>query len=90
MLTAVVDDDVASVTRGLGADHALNGNNLANQRVLLLGNVDLNVGLIPVRGGLKETEVLARGRQGRSRWASGGNTVVRNLRQGGSHPQAHL
>ncbi len=86
----MIDDDVASVAGGLGADHALNGNNLADQGVLLLGNVDLNVGLIPVRGGLKETEVLARSRQSRSGRASGGNTVVRNLRQGGSHPQTHL
>jgi hypothetical protein len=89
-LTAVIDNDVACVARGLGADHALNGNNLANEGVLLLGNVDLHVGLIPIRGGLKETEVLARSRQGRSRRASGGNTVIRNLRQRGSHPQAHL
>ena len=86
----MVNNDVASVTRGLGADHALNGNDLADQGVLLLSNVDLNVALIPIGGGLQETEVLASSRQNRSRRASGGDTVIWNLRQSGCHPQAHL
>jgi hypothetical protein len=41
LLTLVVDHDVAGLARGLGADHALDADNLSDARILLLGDVDL-------------------------------------------------
>ena len=46
--TVVIDHDVAGLARGVGADHARAGNDLADEGVLLLGDVDLNLGLVPV------------------------------------------
>jgi hypothetical protein len=46
--TSVVDDDVAGLARGVGADHAGAGDDLADEGVLLLGDVDLDLGLVPV------------------------------------------
>ena len=44
----MVDDDVAGLAGGGGADHARAGDDLADQGVLLLGDVHLNLGLVPV------------------------------------------
>jgi hypothetical protein len=48
--TCVVNDDVAGLSGSLGANHAGARDDLADQGVLLLGNVHLNIGLIPVAG----------------------------------------
>jgi hypothetical protein len=48
--TCVVNDDVAGFSGSLGANHAGARDDLADQGVLLLGNVHLNIGLIPVAG----------------------------------------
>ena len=86
----MINDDVASLARRLRADHALNGNNLSDERVLLLRDVDLHVGLVPVRSRLKERQVLARCREGRARGSFGGHAVIRDLGQRSSHPQTHF
>mmetsp|Transcript_774 Transcript_774/g.1825 ORF Transcript_774/g.1825 Transcript_774/m.1825 type:complete len:343 (-) Transcript_774:65-1093(-) len=53
-VTLVVDDDVASLTGGLGADDALGRDNLSGERRLVLVGVDLNSRVVIVRGVLKE------------------------------------
>ena len=46
--TLVVDHDVAGLAGGVGADHAGAGDDLADEGVLLLGDVNLHLGLVPV------------------------------------------
>jgi len=46
----VINDDVAGLSGSLGANHAGARDDLADQGILLLGNVHLNIGLIPVAG----------------------------------------
>jgi hypothetical protein len=53
-VTIVVDDDVASLTGGLGADNTLSRDNLSSERGFVLVNIDRNSGLIKVRLSLKE------------------------------------
>ena len=48
ILTLVVDDDVAGLAGGVGADHARDRHDLADERVLGLGDVDSHAGLVPV------------------------------------------
>ena len=47
-ITSVVDDDVAGLSGGAGADHAGARDDLADQGVLLLGDVHFNLRLVPV------------------------------------------
>ena len=44
----MVDDDVAGLAGGVGADHARDRHDLADERVLGLGDVDSHAGLVPV------------------------------------------
>ena len=44
----MIDDDVAGLSGSGGANHAGAGDNLANEGVLLLGDVHLDLGLVPV------------------------------------------
>ena len=53
-VSVVVDDNVASLTGGLGSDNALGGDNLSGERGLVLVDVDRDSGLVPVRLGFKE------------------------------------
>jgi len=53
-VTTVIDDDVASLTGGLGANDALGGDNLSGEGGLVLVNIDRDGGLVIVRLGLKE------------------------------------
>ena len=48
ILTLVVDDDVAGLAGGVGADHARDRHDLADERVLGLGDVHGHAGLVPV------------------------------------------
>ena len=61
----MVDDDVACLAGGVGADHALARHDLADERVLGLGHVHRDAGLVPIRLGLEEVEVT-RAREGRA------------------------
>jgi hypothetical protein len=53
-VTVVVDNDVASLTRGLGSDNTLGGDDLASEGRLVLVHIDRDSGLIIVRFGLKK------------------------------------
>eukprot|EP00961_Rhodomonas_salina_P149508 2012721-Rhodomonas_salina.2 len=79
--TVVIDDDVAGLSGGVGADHALDRHDLADVRVLLLGDVDRHTGLVPVRLGLEEVEVAVSG-NGRARGAGHRSAVIRHLGHG--------
>ena len=88
--TAVINDDVADLAGALGANHALDGQDLADEGVLLLGHVHLHIRLVPIGDGLEEVEILALGRQSGARAKlGGGDAGVRNLGQR-NHPQVHL
>ena len=50
----MVNDDVASLTSGLGSNNALGGNDLSSEGGLVLPDIDRDSGLVPVRGSLKE------------------------------------
>ena len=66
-VTLVVDDDVASLTGGLGADDALGGDDLSGEGRLVLVRVDLHVRVVIVRGVLKEVLLQVQGGSGRER-----------------------
>lgn len=51
---AVRDDDVARLTRRIGADDTLYGHNLPDVGVLVLVDIEGDVGLVEVRVSLKE------------------------------------
>ena len=53
-VTIVINDDVASLTSGLGSDNALGRNNLSGERGLVLEGVHGNSRLIKVRFSFKE------------------------------------
>mmetsp|Transcript_14041 Transcript_14041/g.20423 ORF Transcript_14041/g.20423 Transcript_14041/m.20423 type:complete len:349 (-) Transcript_14041:121-1167(-) len=53
-VTVVIDDDVASLSGGLGSNNTLGGNNLSGERGLVLVNIYRNSGLIKVRLCLEE------------------------------------
>jgi hypothetical protein len=53
-VTTMVDDDVVSLTSGLGSNNLLGGDNLSGERGLVLVHVDRNSGLIIVGFSLKE------------------------------------
>ena len=50
----MVDDDVASLTGGLGSDNSLGRDNLSSEGSLVLVNIDRNGGLVKIRLGFKE------------------------------------
>lgn len=50
----MVNNDVASLTSGLGSDNTLSGDNLSSEGSLVLVNIDRNSRLIIIRLGLKE------------------------------------
>jgi len=53
-VTVVIDDDVASLSGGLGSNNTLGGNNLSGERGLVLVNIYRNRGLIKERLCLEE------------------------------------
>jgi hypothetical protein len=53
-VTFVVNDDMASLTSGLGSDNTLAGDDLSGERSLVLVLVDRNSRLVEVWLGLKE------------------------------------
>ena len=53
-VSIVVNDDVASLTSGLGSDNALGRDNLSSERSLVLVHIDRDSGLIIVRLGFQE------------------------------------
>jgi hypothetical protein len=53
-ISIVIDDDVASLTGGLGSNDALGGDDLSGEGCLVFVGVDLEVGDIVVGGELKE------------------------------------
>jgi hypothetical protein len=54
----VVDDNVASLTSGLWPDNSLGGDDLSDERLLVLVHVDWNVSLIPVWASLQKVLFL--------------------------------
>ncbi len=50
----MVDDDVTSLTSGLGSDDTLGGDNLSSERCLVLVHINRNRRLIPIRLGFKK------------------------------------
>ena len=46
--TIMVDDDVGGLSGGVGANHAGDRHDLADEGVLLLRNVYHNIGLVPI------------------------------------------
>lgn len=77
----MVHDDVAGLSGGGGADHALGRDDLADEGVLRLGNVRCDAALVPVGLGLEEIEVTIT-REGGTRDASHRSAVIRHLGDG--------
>ena len=67
-VTIMVDDNVASLTSGLGSDNSLSGDNLSGERSLVLVSVDRNSGLVIVRLGFKEVLLCRSGSTVKGKW----------------------
>ena len=82
-LAKVVDDDVARLARGLRADDALRGDDLAGVGRLVLVRVDRHARLVGVRRRLEEVLVAAGGgrRRGEGRPVEGASTGQRDGRR---------
>mmetsp|Transcript_18598 Transcript_18598/g.34436 ORF Transcript_18598/g.34436 Transcript_18598/m.34436 type:complete len:354 (-) Transcript_18598:9-1070(-) len=85
-VTVMVNDDVARLTGGLGADNALGGDDLSSERGLVLVGVDRDSRLVEVRLSLEEVLLgresreggaLGSGREGRSGGYTGHDTKSR-------------
>jgi len=57
-IALVVNDNVTSLTSSLWSDDALSGNNLSDERSLVLVYIDRNLRLIPERASLQEVLLL--------------------------------
>jgi hypothetical protein len=53
-VTVMIDDNVASLSGGLGSNNTLGRNDLSSERSLVLVNIDRNIGLVIIRLSLEE------------------------------------
>mmetsp|Transcript_19891 Transcript_19891/g.30728 ORF Transcript_19891/g.30728 Transcript_19891/m.30728 type:complete len:338 (+) Transcript_19891:241-1254(+) len=86
-VTIVIDNDVASLTSGLGSDNALGGNNLSSEGSLVLPHIDRDGRLVIVRLGLKEIFGLHGSAEGR---LGGGGKGRSRCNTGSKDSKLHL